>query len=323
MFRTNRPILSGFTLLEVLCVCAVIGILLAVSAPAIGYQVLQARVRAETDTLQNMAAAARASFESSDLESTNIAALEGAIPAGVDPTAFSTSLDPASAPATTQASDWFAKIARQMGYSPQLGIAPSPSLQPEVAALLFNSYNNTRFMLVGPADEPTQQRFLFISLVAPPGELALPALPNSSNAQDPADLALFDDIWNTNWASSACPLPPSWLAALSPAQVQAWQGGANAPSRTWQLCVQRIVCPKFSITINNTHPADNCYVFYNINGTTAGASSTIAANSGSFVITGLYYGRLIQSYRGTAPPPAAQLFSQFTLRDNCEITLQD
>jgi hypothetical protein len=41
------------------------------------------------------------------------------------------------------------------------------------------------------------------------------------------------------------------------------------------------------------------------------------------VIPGVYFGRLVQAYRGTAAPPAAQLFSQFTLRDNNEITLQD
>ena len=41
------------------------------------------------------------------------------------------------------------------------------------------------------------------------------------------------------------------------------------------------------------------------------------------MIPGIFFGRLVQAYRGLAPPPTAQLFSQFILRDNAEITVQD
>jgi len=313
---------SGFTLLELLCVCAVIGILLATVAPAIGQQILQARVSAETSSLQGMGAAVQASFESTDLEGTNLAALAGSLPSGVDATNFSSSTDPTFVPATTNTFDWFAKIARQMGSTPQPGVAPTPALQPQVAAILVNANKNSRLMLVGPATEATQQRFLLISLMASADQLALPPLPNPSNPQDPGNLALFNDIWNTSWTSPAAVLPPSWMAALTPQQAQAWLGGGGG-GRLWQLCVQRIVCPKYTITINNTHPTDNCYLFYNFQGATYGASAVVAANTGTMVITGVYFGRLIQAYRGPAAPPSAQLFSQFILRDNNEITLQD
>jgi prepilin-type N-terminal cleavage/methylation domain-containing protein len=318
--RTHSP---GFTLIELLCVCAVISILLATVGPAIGQQIVQARVTAETATLQAMGAAAQASFESADLEGTNLAALAGSVPAGVDPTSFSGSTDPAFVPATTNTYDWFAKLARQMGGIPQAGVAPTPALQPQVASVLRNASNNSRLMLIGPATEPGQQRFLLVSLVAAPGQLALPPLPNPANPQDPANLALFNDIWNTNWPSPTAVLPPSWTAGLSSGQLQAWLNGGTGGRHLWQLCVQRIVCPKYSITINNTHPTDNCYLYFNFQGTTAGNSSVIPANAGTVVVTGVYFGRLIQAYRGTAAPPAAQLFSQFTLRDNNEITLQD
>ena len=312
----------GFTLIELVCVCTVIGILLAMLAPVVGYQILRARVAAETAALQNLGAAAQASFESSDLEGTNLAAIAGSLPPGIDPTAFSPSTDPAFIPATTNAFDWFAKIARQMGDAPLLGVAPAPALQSQVASILVNANNNTRCMLVGPANEANQQRFLLVSLVAPSGQLALPALPNPANAQDPADLALFNDIWSTNWTNPSAVLPPSWTSGLAPAQIQAWQGTAAKGGRLWQLCVQRIVCPKFTITINDTHPTDNCYVYYNVSGS-ANSSATIAANSGASVIPGIFFGRLVQAYRGPAPPPTAQLFSQFILRDNAEITVQD
>jgi prepilin-type N-terminal cleavage/methylation domain-containing protein len=323
MSRTREMRNSGFTLIELACVCAVIGIMLATLAPVIGFQILQARVNAETAALQNLAAAVQASFESPDLEGTNIAAITGNIPAGVDATNFSSSTDTTVVPSTTNTYDWFAKVARQMGDTPQVGLAPTPVLQPQVASVLVNSNGNTRLMLIGPTNEAAQQRFLIVSLIAAPGQFAIPPLPNPSNLQDPADLTLFNDIWNTNWTSRAAVLPSSWTAALTSAQVQAWQGSGSSSGHLWQLCVQRIVCPKYTITVNDTHPTDNCYVDYNINGSTAGSMATAAANSGVVVIQGVYFGRLIQAYRGSAPPPAAQLFSQFNLRDNAEITVQD
>jgi prepilin-type N-terminal cleavage/methylation domain-containing protein len=313
---------DGFTLIELVCVCAVIGILLATATPAVGRQVWQARVAAETTALQALAAAVQASFESADLEGTNLAALPGTIGAGVDPTAFSSSTDPTFIPATTAAADWFAKLGRQLGSQPQVGVAPTPALQPQLAEILLNRCGNARLLLLGPANEAAQQRFLLVSLVAPAEQLSLPPWPNPANPQDPANLALFNDLWNTSWTSAAAGLPPTWTAALSPAQAQAWLGAGPGGRRLWQLCVQRIVCPKYTITINNTHPTDNGYVYYNFQGAVAGSSATIPANSGAMVIPNVLCGRLIQAYRG-ASAATAQLFSQFNLRDNNEITLQD
>jgi type II secretory pathway pseudopilin PulG len=311
---------TAFTLIELVGVCAVLGLLLAVVAPAIGFQVQQARTANEANALRALAAAAQSSFESTDLESTNLAALPGSIPADVDPTAFSVSTDPQVMPSTTRASDWFAKLTRQLGDTPTIGEAPTSALQPRVAAVLMNADRNNRIFLLGPANETGQQRFLIVSLMAAPGQLALPPLPNPSNAQDPANLALFNDIWNTDWTNPASRLPPSWVSGLTTAQVQAWQGSPGSLAR---LCVQRVSCPKFSITVNNTHPTDVCTVYYNLNGTEAGNSAIVPANAGAFVIPGVYGGRLIQAYRGTAGPPAGQIFSQFILRDSSEITLQD
>ncbi len=325
MPRIKRNGGPAFTLVELAAVCAVIGILLATIAPVIGYQILRSRVAAETTALQNLAAAVQSSFESTDLEGTNLAAISGSVPAGVDTTNFSPSTAPSYTPSSVNTNDWFVKIARQLGYSlpaPAQG-SPVAGIPLPAAAVLFNANNLTRFMLPGPANESAQQRFLIVSLVASPGQLAIPQLPNQANLQDPADLALFNDIWNTNWTAPGATLPPSWTSALTAQQTLAWQGSGASGGRLWQLCVQRIVCPKYTITINNSHPTQNCYVYYNLNGSVAWSSASAPANGGVYLIPGVYFGRLIQAYRGTAPPPTAALFSQFTLRDNNEITLQD
>lgn len=312
--------IRAFTLLELVVVCAVIGVLVAVAFPAVGARILHARVAAETAELKRLATAVQASFESDDLEGTNLAALPGTIPTGVDATAFSSSCDVTYVPATTNTFDWFAKLARQLGETPAVGIAPTWLLQPRIAAVLQNANHQSRIFLEGPATEATQQRFLLISLMAPPGTVVLPPLPNPSNPQDPANLALFNDTWNTDWTSAGAALPPSWVSGLAPAQAAAWTAG---PGRLWQLCVQRIVCRKYNLTINDTHPTDNCYIYYNLNTGTAGASATVNANAGVSEITGILEGRIIQAYRGTAAPPAATLFAQFILRDSAEITVQD
>lgn len=318
MRRTEST--AAFTLLELVAVCAVIGVLVAIAFPALGARILHARVGAETAELKRLATAIQASFESDDLEGTNLAALAGTVPAGVDTTNFSSTTDVTFVPGTTNTFDWFAKLARQLGETPQVGIAPTWALQPRIAGILQNANHQSRVFLEGPANEATQQRFLLISLMAPAGAVVLPPLPNPSNPQDPANLALFNDTWNTDWTSAGAVLPPSWTSGLTPAEAAAWTAGSG---RLWQLCVQRIVCPKYNIAINDTHPTDNCYVYYNLNTGTAGASATVNANAGVGLISGVLAGRTIQAYRGSAPPPTATLFAQFILRDSAEITVQD
>ncbi len=307
----------GFTLLELVAVCAILGILATIALDTASSQIERSRVAAEQREVERLATAIQASFESTDLESTNLAALSGTVPTGVDLTAFSSNNALGAVPATTNPYDWFAKLARQRGDVPIIGVAPTPALQPRVSAVLINPNRQTRLLWEGPETESGQQRFLLLSVMAPIGTVVLPPWPNAANPQASANLTLFNDTWNADWSSPSVVLPASWLSALSSAQAAAWSG------RTAQLCVRRIVCSKYSIVLNNTHPSDNCYLAYNLNGLTAGAAVTQLAGAGTAVVPGILAGRTIQAYRGSSPPPSAQLFSQFILRDQSEITLQN
>jgi len=314
-----RPLRSAraFTLLELVVVCAVLGILASIALDAASSQIGRSRVAAEQRELERLATAIQASFESTDLEATNLAALAGTVPTGVDLTAFSATNDLDAVPATTNPGDWFAKLARQRGDTPILGVAPTAALQPRVAAVLINLNRQTRLLWEGPETETTQQRFLLLSVMAPEGTVVLPPWPAAGGPQAAANLTLFNDTWNTDWSGPGVVLPASWLSGLSAAQAAAWSG------RTAQLCVRRIVLAKYSIVLNNTHPSDNCYLAYNLNGTTAGSAVTLAAGAGTVVVPGILAGRTIQAYRGSSPPPSAQQFTQFVLRDESEITLQN
>jgi type II secretory pathway pseudopilin PulG len=311
----------AFTLIEVIAVCTILGVLFAISLPSIQSQVWDSKKKAEDSQLEYLAQIINSSFESNDLQGTNIASFADSIPRGTDPTQFSITTDVTVVPSICAMNDWYVKIAHQAGFNSQLGSAPTRSLQPQLANILINPSNNTRIMLAGPSNEFTQQRFLILSLLTPSGEVQLPNLPDPNNAN--TYITFFNDIWNTDWTYREAKLPQSWISLLTPLQQSAWLNNNHSSTNINLLRVKRITCPKYSLTINNTHPTDNCYIYYNFNGTTAGYSTTITSNSGVFTIQSILYGRQIQAYRGLGEPPTASLFSQFTLRDNSEITLQD
>jgi len=311
----------AFTLIEIIAVCAILGILFAISTQGIQLQIWNAKIKAEDAKLDNIRQTIQSSFESLDLEGTNIASFIDSVPQGTDPTQFSQTTDATYIPNTCYINDWYIKIAKQAGFSSQLGTAPTRALQPQIANILMNASGNIRIMLAGPSNEPNQQRFLILSLVAPQGELQMPSLPDSSNGS--GYLNFFNDIWNTDWSYSAANLPQSWILSLNNIQQTAWASKYHSIPNINLLRVKRIICNKYSITINNTHPTDNCYIFYNFNGATAANSCIINNNAGVSIIPSILAGRQIQAYRGLGNPPNSSLFSEFTLRDNTEITLQD
>ena len=306
LLRENlRRVLRAFTLLEIVLALFILAALAATLTPSITEIVNRNRVDAEKRTLGDLADTVTASFENTDLTNLNLAALPGTI-AGTDtPTEFSAS---STAPyATTNNNSWFAKIARLRGMTPIVGSPPSAAAQPALAQIAYNLFGNPRLLFAGPA-EAGQQRFILLSLMARSDQLTLPAYDGTA--------AWFNAIWNNDWESRTAAPPAYWSGALTPAQLAAWNQGNSGLKQTWRLCVQRIVLPKFMVTVNNNHPTNNAYLSFN----DTSNAFTAAANSGATATAEILGGRLVTVNQGTSWPGVQAL--QFRIHENATVTIQ-
>ena len=295
----------GFSLLEIVLVLFVLGLLAAAVTPSLREVIERGRAEAEARTLDGLAATIGGTFDATDLTNDNVAALPGTIGTGDTATRFSTSTTATSA--TTAASDWFAKMARARGLTPQLGAAPTAAAQPALAQIAFNAAGNPRLLFAGPA-EAGRQRFLLVSLTARSDQLTLPAYEASA--------AWFDALWHHDWESRTAQPPAYWSGGLTPAQLAAWSQGGSGLTQVYRLCVRRIVLPKFTVTVNNNHPADSAYVSFN----NTSPACTAPPASGANTTPEILGGRLITIHRGTSLPGVEAL--RFRLRENATITVQ-
>ena len=297
---------AGFTLIEILGVLLIVGLLAAIAVPGVVRRYIDDQMRAEDQTLALMQQDTVRSFDSEDMANTNIAALSGEIPAGIALTSFSSTVSPAYI--GTNTFDWFAKLASVRGLA-VTSAPPTTALQPTLASLVFNPYNRSRLLFLGPS-ETNQQRFLLVSIMARTEQLVLP--------QNDGTAAWFNAVWNTEWNTRYGTVPSYWTTILTAAQVAAWNGDANG-SNLYRLRVIRIVLPRYVISISNTHPTANGYVYYN---ESTSPLLTSAANSGVTVSSGIMGGRVVRIFKGASIATATQT-SQFTLRENTDILIQN
>lgn len=304
VFRSNfRRVIRAFSLLEVVLVLFIIGALATALVPSVREIIERSRGDAEKRTLDELARTITASFEATDLTNLNIAALPGTIGTSDSPTTFSSSTS--AAYATTSTTVWFAKIARLRGITPQLGVAPTPAAQPELARIAQNTLGNPRLLFAAP-DESGRQRFLIVSLMARSDQLALPAYEANS--------AWFDAIWNHDWESRTATLPAYWQSRLTPAQAAAWTQGVM--TQLHRFCVRRIVLPKYRLTINNNHPTNAAFVSFN----NTSNAFTAPANSGANTTPEILGGRLVTINQGSTWPGVESL--RFHLHSNDTVIVQ-
>src|SRR5690606_26223420 len=152
---------SGFSLLEIVLVIFILGVIAAAATPTLRDIIERGRRDAEARMLDELAATITATYDATDLTNENVAALPGTIGGGDTPTRFSTSSSATSANVATE--DWFAKVGRARGLTPQIGA--TLSAQPALAEIAFNAMGIPRLLFAGP-DEQGRQRFLPVSLTA-------------------------------------------------------------------------------------------------------------------------------------------------------------
>ena len=80
--------------------------------------------------------------------------------------------------------------------------------------------------------------------------------------------------------------------------------------------MQRIVLPKFMVTVNNNHPTNNAYLSFN----DTSNAFTAAANSGATTTAEILGGRLVTVNQGTSWPGVQAL--QFRIHENATVTIQ-
>lgn len=295
--------LRAFSLLEIVLVLFVLGVLAAALVPSVRDTIERAQVEAERRSLGDLAATIETSFESDDFTNLNVAALAGTIGPADQATAFSGATS--GTYGATQVGDWYAKVARLRGVTPVIGTVPAS--QAGLARIAYNEMGNMRLLFAGPT-EAGRQRFLLISLVAPSGRLVLPGYEASA--------AWFDAIWNHEWENQAAGVPALWNARLTAAELAAWTGGSGGTTQAWRLRVQRIVLPKFRVSVNNNHATEAAFVSFNH----VANAFTAAANSGATSTPEILGGRLVTVNRGAAWPGVEAL--RFHLNENPTITLQ-
>lgn len=300
-----RRLIRGFSLLEVVLVLFVLGLLAASLAPSVQDVVTRGRRDAEARSLDELSSTITSSFQSTDLTNLNMAAMPGTIGSGDAPTTFSTSTS--AGYATTAATDWFAKVGRLRGVTPQVGSPPTATAQPELARIAFNAAGNPRFLIAAPS-ETGRQRFLLVSLTAAASQLVLPAYE--------ANAAWFDAIWNHDWENRSGGLPSYWSGRLTPAQAAAWTTGGGGTTQIYRLVVKRITLPKFRFTVNNNHATETAWLSFN----NTSQAFTALANSGANVSPEILGGRLITLNRGTSWPGVEAL--RFHISANDAVTLQ-
>lgn len=302
--RKHHSCLRAFTLVEVLVACALAAAIVAV-AIANGTERLRVEQRLDEDkALADIQRDMLASLESNDFVNRNIFPYADA-PQAMTPTNWYTSVDATFT--QTSAADWFAKIATMRGTS-FTAAAPTRSVQPQLATILFNRYFRARLVIPCPLNEANQQRFVICSLMEDPAKIQFPAYDGTDN--------WFEAVWNTDWTSAANSLPSYIAGLMSPAQLAVWNG-TNGRSLLPAFRVIKVTVPKYTFVISNTSAINNAYIYYNNN------LNMCASLAGSGVTTSvpILEGRIIQIYTGQTQATAIFYYQRW-LRKNEDITVQ-
>ncbi|HEY1765440.1 MAG TPA: hypothetical protein VGF85_10990 [Opitutaceae bacterium] len=314
---------QGEFLLMLLVAVAVVGILAGIIAPVVANKLDDARIRSESEILRTLRKDFKATYDALDYDALN----EASVPAsGLPLSTVFTIFDQGGAIARrvyaptvlVDSAGWVTKLAQKRGLTSYVvGSSYSALAQNQYTALAFNACQVQRCLVIGPTAEVGQQRYLMLSLMAP-GYRAL-AFPTADATQT------FNSIWDQSWESTQAQAPATWSSLLAPAQVALWDtASSNNRTNASRLLVERIVQPKYSLTLANNSQADTAWVDIGpaVNAITAGPNSgTVQSSALTGFTTGILAGRQIVVRRG---PDAAGAYEvqRFYLYSDVNLTVQ-
>lgn len=313
----------GEFLLMLLVAVAIVGILAGILAPVLANKLDDAQLRAEAETLASLKRDFEATYDQVDFTDLNEASVASSgLPSGTVFTTFDTGTTIATriyGPSiVVDPEGWVTKLALQRGVTSFVAGATYTALtQSQYTSIAFNSYKVQRCLVVGPTGETGQQRYLLLSLMAPPYRvLAFPAA-------DPTQT--FDSIWDQSWESTQAQAPSLWSGLLSADQYALWNAvSSNNRTNASRLLVQRIVQPKYSLTLANNSQTDTAWVDIGPATdamTAAPNSGTTMSSSISGFSSGILSGRLIVVRRGPSAAAAYEV-QRFYLYSDVNLTVQ-
>jgi type II secretory pathway pseudopilin PulG len=323
MESIERRIVRGEFLLMLLVAVAIVGILAGILAPVIANKLDDAQIRSEEEALKSLRKDFEATYDAVDFDNLNEASLAGSgLPSGTVFTTFDQATGIAArifAPSViVDSTGWVTKLAQKRGVSSYtIGASYSAINQNQYCAIAFNPYKVQRCLVVGPAGEAGQQRYLLVSLMVPPYRVL--SFPVADATQT------FDSIWDQSWESTQAQAPLLWNSALSAADYSLWNtASANNRTNASRLLVERIVQPKFTLTLANNSQTDIAWVDIGpaVDAITAAPNSgTVVSSSLVGFSTGILAGRLIVVRRGPSVGVAYEV-QRFFLYSDVNLTIQ-
>jgi type II secretory pathway pseudopilin PulG len=302
---------------------AIIGVLAGILAPVLANKLDDAQIRSETETLHSLRKDFEATYDAVDYSLQNEASLAGdGLPQGTVFTTFDLGTGLAarifSPRIAVDTAGWVTKLAIKRGVSSYVvGASYSAFDQNQYTSIAFNAYGTQRCLAVGPTGETGQQRYLLISLMVPPYRAL--AFPTADDTQT------FNSVWDQSWESTQAQAPALWASLLSASQYALWNtASSNNRTNAARLLVERIVQPKYTVTLANNSPTDTAWVDIGpaANAMMAGPNTgTVQSSSVAGFSTGILAGRLIVVRRG-ASSSAAYEVQRFFLYSDVNLTIQ-
>lgn len=313
----------GEFLLMLLVAVAIVGVLAGILAPVLANKLDDAQMRSEAATLSSLRKDFEATYDAVDYSNLNEASVANS---GLPPGTVLTTFDLATGIAArifaqtvvVDPAGWVTKLAQKRGVSSYVINASYSALtQNQYTAIAFNPYEVQRCLVVGPTGESGQQRYLLISLMVPPYRaLVFPAADATQT---------FDSIWDQSWESTQSQAPALWSSLLTTDQFALWNtASANNRTNASRLIVERIVQPKFTLTLANNSQTDTAWVDIGpaTNAVTAAPNSgTVTSSSLAGFGTGILSGRLIVVRRGPSAAAAYEV-QRFFLYSDVNLTVQ-